>query len=70
MHSYVRYSGPDAKRKARLDFVEWCGFRRSVILFRWARGCSEENFHHWCSFVGVEGYPVTAVYRRYGRDRD
>ena len=70
MHTYVKYSGPQGARKAMLDFVQWCGFRRSVILFRTAKLCTEENFRHWCSFAGVEGYPVTAVYKRYGRDRD
>lgn len=69
MHTYVKYSSPNSARLAMLDFVQWCGFRRSVILFRWARGCTEENFRHWCAFAGVEGYPVTAVYQKYGRDK-
>lgn len=80
MHNTVRYTGSmkDKDTKAIMDIRNWLGGDKKLIeiadhmashlLYSWSTGNSLQHtidqMRFYMSFAGVQGYPVTALYRR------
>lgn len=68
MHNKIDYTNMlDKERAARLDFVQYLGYKKSRILIKiiYHTNTLYGEFEAWCGFAGVSGYPVKAMWNKY-----
>ena len=59
---------PEAERveKGVADCKAWLAGKAFDALLEYLADCTtEDQVHFGCSFVGIQGYPATALYERY-----
>ena len=66
-HFTISYKGQTSDRKALNDWCNWLGLKRAKLLLTLARRDAPllttwRQFDFYCSFAGVSGHPVLAVF--------
>lgn len=69
-HQDIHYTGTEAEKDAAAiqDVIEWLGDKWPLCEERLLAGMLGANIEHWYiafSMIGVRGYPVEALHRKY-----